>query len=474
MLSIMKKLSLTKIILTALSICFHYDTAAFRLLEKGRGAISYERFLRLNEPENGGKRNTFDWLDTGYQYKLLRGPISGSFDGDFRFFINDRQFGASLGEAYFSYRGVDGSVHTLGRKRINWNPSEKFWQLNHFQGGRQFRLFDRKQEGLFGYHLKTNHGPLRGEYFLSYIYIPTLNPTIRVEDGNIISNSDWYRRPPEQAIIRASGVASSINYEVNYPSYADIITQKSIGGKLSYAWSFQDLKNEKKEIFGRGQAHVFAIYKPESSIRVNAAAKYNISEARLDVTADPVVNHHLVYGFSFEQEVANTFNRVGLTFVDPSARLGKDFDTLSLEVANKTSVDNRTGYLVDPKYDRETYLHFSSVLPGRVISATFHGVHYLTNHDRGNDDFYGDTVRWLSALGIGLTYYASDTLTANINFRYDFKRKDNLLDASVSLRPYKNTFVNMGIELISSPTDTSFWSPYRANDTTYIRLGLLF
>ena len=457
-----------------LSSCFYTNAQDFRYLEKGRGAISYERFLRLNEPENGGKRNTFDWLDASYQYKLLRGPVSGSFDGDMRFFVNNRKLGLSLGEAYLSYRGADGSVHTLGRKRLNWNPNEKFWQLNHFQGGRQFRLFDRKQEGLLGYHLKTNHGSFRGEYFISYLYVPTLNPTIQVEDGKIKSNSDWYRRPPEQAIIRASGEATDIAYEVNYPNYADIVVQKSLGGKLSYSWNLASNDADQTSGLGRGQISGFSIYKPESGIRVNAATRYNIADANLNVTADPVVNHHLVYGALFEQEFANTFNRFGVTFVDPTARLGKDFDTLSIEVTNKTSEDNRTGYLIDPKYDREAYLHFSSVLPGNILSATFHGIHYLTDHERGNDDFYGDTVRWLSALGVGLTYYATDYVTANVNLRYDFKRKDNLLDASVTFRPYKTTFVNAGIELISSPNDNSFWSPYRANDTTYLRLGLIF
>lgn len=463
---------------------------AFKLTESGSGTISYERFVRLNEPASG-KRDAFDWLETSYEYDLKRGPIEGRFDGDLRFFINNNKSNISLSEAFFSYTGVTGSKHTLGRQKLDWHPNEQFWQLSHLNGMRNFRLMDQKQEGLIGYKLSTNHGPVKAEYFLSYFYVPTLNPSIELEDGKVVSNTDWYRTPPRQAIVRQNGVPTDIQYEINQPDIRDIFLQKSLGGRLSFDWSGQEPYTVKKTIikkkkgrkvsvtktskmapvFGRGEFSGFAIYKPEANIRINASTQYDTTSGVLPVRADPRVNHHLVFGGMLKQDIGMTKNIAGITYVDPTARLGQDFDAISLQLDEVNEV-SRQGYLIDPKYDRETYLHFSTSLPGNILSVGINGIHYLTKHDRGNDDFYGDTVRWLSALGFNAAYNISDRLDAVLNLRYDFKRRDNLLDARITIKPFGNAFVNVGLELIRSPSTTSYWSPYRANDTGYVNFGM--
>jgi hypothetical protein len=456
--------------------------------QKAKASISYERFVRLNQPEDGAKRDTFDWIESSYKYNMERGPIKGSFDGDLRFFIKKKQVNFSLSEAYLSYKGAEGSVHGLGRQKLDWHPNEAFWQLSHLQGLRNFRLMDRKQEGLLGYKLKVNSGNFKSEFFLSYFYVPTLNPGIKVNNGEVTSNSDWYRRPPKQALLRENGEPTDIKYEINEPDYKDIFIQKTLGAKLSLDWNMRDKKiikkltkkkkkkkskKKEKSTFGKGEISGYVIYKPEANIRINASTQYNTIDSQLPVRADPIVNHHIVYGATLKQEIKSSKNVIGFTFVDPTARLGQDFDTLSLDV-NDTVEAERTGYLIDPKYDKEAYLHFSSFLPGNLVSAGFNAIHYLTKHEQGNDDFYSDTVRWLSAVGVNLNYHISDLVTASVNLRYDLKRKDNLFDGSVTFKPYKRTFINVGLELIRSPSDNSYWSAYRANDTGYINFGMFY
>ena len=232
-------------------------------------------------------------------------------------------------------------------------------------------------------------------------------------------------------------------------------------------------KVKNKSNFGKGEISGYVIYKPEANVRVNASTQYNVVDSQLPVRADPIVNHHIVYGATLTQDIKSTKNVIGVTFVDPTARLGQDFDTLSLDISsNKEAV--RSGYLIDPKYDKEAYLHFSSFFPGDIISAGFNGLHYLTSHDQGNDDFYSDTVRWLSAVGINLNYHLSDAITASVNLRYDLKREDNLFDGSITFKPYKRTFINLGLELIRSPSKNSYWSSYRANDTGYVNFGMFY
>jgi hypothetical protein len=460
-------------------------TEAFKMSEESRCSVSYERFLRLNQPASG-KRDAFDWLEARCLYDLKRGNIKGRFDGDIRFFINNKKVNLSLAEAYFSYRGITKTEHILGRQKLNWHPNETFWQLGHLNGLRNFRLMDQKQEGLLGYRLKTTYGPIKAEYFLSLFYIPTLNPSIELENGQVVSNTDWYRSPPKQVIIKPDGSPTNTQYEINQPDLRNIIFQKSIGGRLAYDWKKgkvrkkkKNKKNKKREeeksnLFGDGEISGYIIYKPETSVRINASTIYTLTtDGLLPVRADPIVNHHIIFGGTLKQDIGMSKNTAGITYVDPTAKLGSDFNTLSLDIQNVDPVF-RDGFLIDPTYDQESYLHFSSQLPGDILSFGINGIHYLTKHEKGNDDFRGDTVRWLSAIGFNANYRFNDFMNFEVNFRYDFKREDNLLDLKAIFHPINNAFIIVGLELIKAPSDKSYWTPYRTNDTGYIKLALSF
>lgn len=422
--------------------------------------LGYEKFLRLNSPQN--KTNNSDWLDISHSYNLKKNSIEGRFTGDLRFYLNAKETSPSLSEAYVRYRAENQSTYTLGRQKLNWSPNEAFWQLDHFQNTRGFRLMDTKNEGLTGFHYMTKDGALKTEVFLSYFYIPGLNPSVKIEDGRVVSNTDWYKRPPERTIISNQEV--DIFYSLNTPEYRDVIVQKSLGLRMSLDWGGRDTA---------GEISAFSMYKPERRLRINAEAYYDSSIDKVVVNANPVVNHHIINGLDIRQKYKNTETTLGVITVDPNARLGADFDSISIEIENNRTLQSEF-FKVEPIYTRETYGHYSTLFKMEESTFSLNYLHYFTDHEKGSDDFYSDTVKWRSAAGVGASYQVNEWINSTLNLRYDLKRKDNLLNAQLILFPWRNSSVTFGTELIRSPQTNSYWSAYRANDTFYMNIGYIF
>jgi len=129
---------------------------------------------------------------------------------------------------------------------------------------------------------------------------------------------------------------------------------------------------------------------------------------------------------------------------------------------------------VEPVYSRETYAHFSTTLNYKRSNILFNYIHYITEHENEGDDFYSETTKWARAAGLGSSVELNDWVYTLLNFRYDLKRKDNLLNVQLTLSPLRNVNINIGAELIKSPKTNSYWSAYRTNDTFYVNFRKWF
>ncbi len=423
-------------------------------------SIGYEKFLRLNKPQNKAKSS--DWLQVGQRYSYKENNFTGELEGDARLYLNNTSTSLSLSQAYLKYTSESNSTYSLGRQSLNWHQNETFWQLDHLQGSRGFRLTETKQEGLTGFHYKTHDKFISTEIFFSYFYLPALNPSVKIEDGKVSSNSDWYKRPPLKTIV--SGQEVDIFYNLNRPDYKDIIIQKSLGVRGTLNWGEKETK---------GQLSAFTIYKPERRLRVNAEAYYDPGLDKVVVNANPIVNHHLIFAGELKQRIKKTTTTLGFVTIDPNAKLGADFDSLSISIENNRNLDS-SFFKIEPKYNRETYAHYSTVYTDKLFNLSLNYIHYFSKHDKGSDDFYSETIKWKRAFGIASSYQFNDWIGGNISFRYDTIRKDNLLNAQIKITPWRSSIITLGTELIKSPATSSYWSAYRTNDTFYMNASYIF
>ena len=324
-----------------------------------------------------------------------------------------------------------------------------------------FTLLSSKQEGLTGLHYtQAVTQEVSFDIFFSYVYIPGLNPSVDIENGKVVSNSEWVRLPPEKTIIMDQTVP--IVYSMNRPTNGEVVFQKSLGMNVSYEWN-------------KGKISSYAIYKPESNLRSNAEASLSNDATKVLVTANPIVNHHLMYGLQAVQQFGGIKGVVGLDITDPNANLGDDFEILDpLQLGEDDRTFESEYFSIQPSYDKESYLSFAALLDRRFYSLSVNYIQLMSENTRASDDFFSETVKWKKTIGAMAKVMWSDNFFTLSDYRYDFERKDQIIKLEADYLVTRNLGVRLGVELIKSPLNASYWSAYRANDTVYTSLNYLF
>ena len=369
--------------------------------------LSYERLIRLNTPSKTASAT--HWFGVNLNIDDKNKQWEQELDVDLRYYHNDSQnsINYSLSKANISYRNKE-VKWTFGRQLLDLNPSEKFWQLGTINGRQGMKLLSDKREGLIG--LRYESRPKAGfkySAFLSYLYLPGMNPSVDIKDGKMTSTSEWRKLPPSQTLINNQVV--DIHYDIEMPDISKIVLRKTLGATLEYNW-------------GSGKVFSYAFYKPENQIRANAEAYYDLSTEEVRVTARPIVNHHAAIGASVHQKVGSLRLITGVDVIDPNARLGKDFDLLQ----EKKSTFDSEYFKIEPHYDRESYYHAQAILDRFYYSFSFNYIQLLSSNERNSDDLYSETVKFKRALGGQFNISITDSWSMMFDLKYDLDRLDNI------------------------------------------------
>lgn len=436
-------------------LCFFCLIIAAAPSQAGTGELTYENFFRLNNPPV--RSNSGDWLGIAYETNKPIKKIDTFLMGDLRFYFQDNNdLNYSLQEAYVRYKNSDYQF-TVGRQILDWNENEKYWSLGYLNAVQAFTLLSEEEEGVTGIVYKKHLGAFEFDVLLSYLFIPQINPSIDFKNGEVESKSEWVRLPPRRTII--SGIEVPIFYKISDYSISKIIFNKSLGGNIRYKWE-------------DGGLSAFAVYKPENKLRINASAFYdNITLNKVVVEADPTVNHHAYYGVQIYQRFGDVHARGGLSYIDPNAKLGKDFP---IDITNARRTFTSEFFTINPRYDKEAYAHMSLNLDRKTYLLSLNYIHLISDDIRGSDDFFSDTVKWKSTFGGRAIYFLNDSFNFLVDLKYDVDRKDNILKSEIKYN-FRNRFnATLGFEVLKAPKDNSYWSYYRASDTLYSAIGVLF
>lgn len=419
--------------------------------------LTYDKFYRLNNPIY--RRDSGDWLGMS----LDTTPSQSSafdlfFSGDVRLYFQDNNsINYSVQEFYLDYKFEETSI-VFGRKILDWNLNEKYWSLGYLNGLQSFTLLSTEEEGVTGLIFKKRIGAFEFDILGSYLFIPQVNPSIEIKDGDVTSRSEWVRLPPKRTI--KDGINIPIYYKMADYQIEKIIFNKSLGANLKYYWNKD-----------RGGISAFAIYKPENRLRINASGYYDVNLNRAEVLADPTVSHHAYYGLQVFHAFGDVRARGGLSYVDPNTRIGKD---LLINISNARKTFESTNFNIKPRYDKEAYAHMSLNLDRENYKLTLNYIHLITDNVRGSDDFYSDAVKWMSTFGGGISFILSENFSADIDLKYDVRRKDNILKNEIRYNYKKEIKIALGLEILKAPDSNSYWSYYRTADTLYSTVGFIF
>lgn len=429
----------------------------FMCAQAYEGSVSYEKYYRLNKPAY--KSSSGDAINFSYESAPVEPAkkldVFGM--GDLKLYFQDNNaLNYSIQEAYARYKGDSYNLY-VGRRILNWNINEKYWSLGYLNGNQAFTLLSTEEEGVTGMVLNRETEQWEFDFLLSYLFIPSLNPAIDFKNGEVQSRSDWVRLPPKKTVI--SGLEVPIYYSKPNYKISKIVFNKSLGGNIRYKWS------------PIGGVSAFAVYKPENRLRVNAGAYYDNTLGQVVVNADPTVNHHAYYGLQIYQAFGDLKMRGGLSYVDPNAKLGRDFP---VDISNARKTFKSDYFTINPRYEKEAYSHMSANLERPEYDLSLNYIHLLTKSTRGNDDFFSDSVKWERAVGGSVLMKFTDAFNVLLDMKYDFERYDNILRSELRYNYKKKMIFAVGLEILKAPKDISYWSYYRANDMLYSSIGLYF
>lgn len=423
------------------------DSKSYFQLEK----VNYNNAQReeLNNTDAFGLELDKLWSNESWDAKI---DLSG------RFLVNDSNPAYSLQEAYVRYRGDDREV-TFGRKVLDWNENETFWLMGHMNGISSINFLDTDREGLFGIHYQQKYHNIKAEAFISYFYVPNLNPSLDVVDGQVVNYGTWGRTPPKFTAIDSKRVP--IVYGVNRPAVSDVVFKKSLGGRLSFETDFVTVS-------------AYAMYKPENTLRMNAEAYANLN-ATVSAVANPIVNHHGLYGGSIKVGNKTMSLNTNVQVVDPNVNLAGDFEVVDpFKLRQDDRVFTSEFFTVKPNYQKQTYLTSEFKLRGYDQEIGFHGIYLLEGQDTLGDDFLSDAPKWHAALGGSVLLRYHYDWFAKASYQYDLKRADQILQFATSYYIAKGTSVGFGGKLLRSPKVQSYWYPYRAEDQISVFLKRFF
>jgi len=436
-------------------IAFFFSATAWSVSSQ----LSYEFRDSINQPIN--QNSAKDWLSIDTKSKKPNKRNDGYFEAGARYFHTSDMFMHSAPEVYFIRENSTNRL-IFGRKIIDWNKYEQFWGLNHINAQRTYELLDDQPEGPIGiFYEQTLWNRIKTSFFLSYFYIPQLNPGVKIKDGKISSPSDAVVYPSKVEVFE--GRIRPIVYDLKRPKLKDVVFQKSLGFNLAYDHNNFLLST-------------YALYKPENKLRINARTPLNRvnSPDVAEVTARPFVNYHGVYGVLTGYHNSFTSNFLGVEVIDANTELDNIFKSIDpLKVEPQQRPVKNDEFDIRPSYIAQTYLHYTTIIPHDTYSISLNYIRLLSKESIQKDSFFQEASRFIDAVGIGGNLSFTDHFSTLVKWYYDFKRQDNIVKTEIGWNS-KSYGLVLGLEVLSAPDTESYWSNFRTNDSVYSKFSILF
>jgi hypothetical protein len=376
--------------------------------------------------------------------------------------------GYSVKELYWSKIWRDGrSQFTLGRKNEFWSQVDLDWKLGLWQPNSTLDSLRPEEQGLTGIFYRHQEGKFEFLSVLSPMFVPTMGPQIREENGNIVADSRWYRSPSPNFLI--FNQQRRVVYQLNTPDLMDLVKRPGFGIRWSYG------KDEPGSWISASLG-----YKPINSLLVKYDRKLLLSEEGQDTGTAPVfpaVSYHSIWGtdvgyrwgqnavsFSYlEDEPVNTTpdDPYIVQFVNPMRSYSVHAETKIPMIGLENPLQISLGYL---KIDGGDYHDVDS--EGHPQGAVF--------NQRFN--FYNAAL--LSAQ-YETVFFHKKTLS-KLSYMREFDQKGMIATAALDFYPTASWAVTLGADILgvddssANNLDTGFLNQFRANDRFYAGMSYVF
>jgi hypothetical protein len=207
-------------------------------------------------------------------------------------------------EAAIHFPNGDGSVLTLGRKKINWSEMDQSWALGVVEPVFKWNPLSRESQGLVGLFWRTQQTGFSLTAFASPLFIPDQGPNYEINRrGQFARKNPWFQMPPKTFQPFAnSSETSEIQYKIRKPPESEIISQTSLGGLLE------------APLGSSVQGRLAYLFKPMNQIGLGYNGIYNTGTDIGEVEILPQVGMHRIISSDIIFKLSKSM-RFGLSYI---------------------------------------------------------------------------------------------------------------------------------------------------------------
>lgn len=378
-------------------------------------------------------------------------------------FFSQNQSHMVVHELYTSPRTADFRVY-VGRKKNNWSEMDHEWNMGVWQPYFELDALRPEEQGLTGVFLDVNRQNWQITAFASPMFVPSLGPNVREEDGGLVADNRWYQAPARQADL-ISGKPTPITYKLSIPEAAKLAAQPGyammgrLGNKDNGFWLTSSVG-----------------YTPVNQLLLKRNVKYQMPQDDVGVIVSPDVTYHTVVAADLGYTQGNA--RAVLSYMqddpkykqaDPDWAIQKLSGIRSYSLGMDWTVQN---FLSRSLLLQTAYLHVDG---GEIRDVGSDGSPDAINL---YDQRLKFTEAWRVRVQGELMRLFRRPLVTKFSYLYDQNQKGSMVNTEFLYYPSQAWALVVGADFLGVEDETfnptSFLNRYRANDRVYGGMTYVF
>jgi hypothetical protein len=378
-------------------------------------------------------------------------------------FFSKSQSHLAVHELFISPRTPEVRIY-VGRKLNSWSQMDRDWNLGVWQPYYEIDALRPEEQGLTGVFVDVDRQNFEVLGFATPIFIPSMGPDIREENGALVADSRWYRQPSRQVDITNKN-SMNISYKLSIPEAAQLAAHGAsavmgrVGNKENGPWMVTS--------YG---------YAPVNKLILKRNIRVPISDPDVGVIVSPEITYHHVASADVGYTLGNVKATMSYLQDDPEEkRPDPDWAIQKLEgiKAYSTGFDwNIPNFLSRSVLFQLNYLHIYGGSIQDIISD-------------GSPDsmtLYDQRMKFTNAVRVKvqgeLARIYRHPLVTKFTWLYDTDQKGSMVNTEFLFYPSREWALLMGADFLGVDDEnykvSSFLNQYRANDRVYGGMTYVF
>lgn len=426
------------------------------------GYIRFENLQYMTRLEEAPELSSSQFLSGHLEarsYKEDPGTFNWAANISAGTFFSLRQSYYSVQEAFLSTPLDEKFEVTVGRRKYNWTEVDRIWSLGLWQPRYAIDALRPEDQGLTGFFFELHSGAVQFLAFASPVFIPTMGPDIREENGQLKSDNRWYRPPSSEA------GNIELTYKIDTGDIWKLVQQESYGFHLRLG----------QEESGPWVA-VAAGRKPVNDILYQRCLRCVSSDSLARFIVNPRVAHHDVASADIGYQFENLKASVSYYEDHPELLLPPE-DYAIQKIFPIKAYAGQIDWDLQGLVNRSLNLQvgYLRTFGDRIQDIERSGVD--TEVTLFRDRYRFSNAALFQALG-DLTTLMSRPLVAKLSYIREFQQEGSILGLEFQYQWDRKWSFLAGVDLLGvddkNNAKPGFINDYRANDRAYAGASYVF